>query len=116
MAKEPIEYYRVRAFSPQGRVMKKWDYSSKKTFDKQASKREFYSGHYKIVCEKFDPTINNWRIIQEKKTKPNQNGWIQCTQCGNGYSVCKQDIQSGDVVDRQACEHCGIGPMIISWE
>lgn len=63
--KEPIEFYRVRAFSPQGRVMKTWNYSSKKTFDKQQSKRSFYAGHYKIVCEKLDYESNSWVVLDE---------------------------------------------------
>ena len=42
-------------------------------------------------------------------------GWIQCTQCGNGFEVTKEEIESGDYIDRQACDECGIGPMKIDW-
>lgn len=48
--------------------------------------------------------------------KNTQNlGWIQCTQCGNGFQVHKSEVDAGDYVDRQVCDHCGIGPMIIDW-
>jgi hypothetical protein len=42
-------------------------------------------------------------------------GWIQCTQCGNGFVVHKVEVDVGDYVDRQACDECGIGPMLIDW-
>ena len=42
-------------------------------------------------------------------------GWIQCTQCGNGFQVHKSEVDAGDYVDRQACDECGIGPMRIDW-
>lgn len=42
-------------------------------------------------------------------------GWIQCTQCGNGFEVTKQEVEIGDYIDRQSCDHCGIGPMRIDW-
>lgn len=42
-------------------------------------------------------------------------GWIQCTQCGNGFQVHKSEVDAGDYVDRQVCDHCGIGPMLIDW-
>jgi hypothetical protein len=45
----------------------------------------------------------------------NNIGWMQCTQCGNGFEVTKQEVDCGDYVDRQACDCCGIGPMIIDW-
>ena len=43
-------------------------------------------------------------------------GWIQCTQCGNGFEVTKQEVDAGDYVHRQACDCCGIGPMLIDWD
>ena len=45
----------------------------------------------------------------------NNLGWMQCTQCGNGFEVTKQEVDCGDYVDRQACDCCGIGPMRIDW-
>ena len=43
-------------------------------------------------------------------------GWLQCTQCGNGFEVTRQDVECGDVVGRQACDECGLGPMLVDWD
>jgi len=42
-------------------------------------------------------------------------GWIQCTQCGNGFEVTRGEVEAGDHIDRQSCDECGIGPMRIDW-
>ena len=46
----------------------------------------------------------------------NKLAWIQCTQCGNGFEITKEEVDCGDHVDRQACDSCCIGPMIIDWD
>lgn len=46
---------------------------------------------------------------------PQNLGWMQCTQCGNGFEVTKEEVEAGDYVDRQCCDECGIGPMKIDW-
>ena len=43
-------------------------------------------------------------------------GWFQCTQCGNGFEIHRWEVEAGDYVDRQSCDHCGIGPMLIDWD
>jgi len=43
-------------------------------------------------------------------------GWIQCSQCGNGFEVHRSEVEAGDYVDRQACDECGIGPMHIDFD
>lgn len=43
-------------------------------------------------------------------------GWIQCTQCGWGSEVNRSEVEAGDYTDRQACDHCGIGPCRIDWD
>jgi hypothetical protein len=43
-------------------------------------------------------------------------GWIQCTQCGWGSEVSRSEVEAGDYTDRQACDHCGIGPCRIDWD
>jgi len=45
----------------------------------------------------------------------NNVGWIQCNQCGNGFPVSKEEVDSGDYVERQSCDHCGYGIMKIDW-
>ena len=44
-----------------------------------------------------------------------QLGWIQCTQCGWGCEVRRDEVEAGDYHDRQACDSCGIGPCLIDW-
>jgi hypothetical protein len=41
--------------------------------------------------------------------------WIQCTQCGWGTQLHREDVESGDYTDRQACPECDLGPCIIDW-
>lgn len=43
-------------------------------------------------------------------------GWIQCTECGNGFEIHRLEVEAGDYVNRQACDHCGIGVMLIDWD
>ena len=43
-------------------------------------------------------------------------GWIQCSQCGNGFEVHRSEVEAGDYVNRQTCDECGIGPMFIDWD
>lgn len=50
-----------------------------------------------------------------KKEYNQDSGWIQCTECGNGFEIYRYLIEAGDVTDRQVCDHCGIGLMIIDW-
>ena len=35
-------------------------------------------------------------------------GRIQCTQCGWGCEVRRDEVESGDYADRQACDSCGM--------
>lgn len=57
---EPVEIYRVKAINPRGWVWKRWQYSSKKTFEAQKKRREYYSRMYTIVCEKLDYNTGTW--------------------------------------------------------
>jgi hypothetical protein len=42
-------------------------------------------------------------------------GWIQCTQCGWGCEVHRDEVELGDYVDRQSCPECCMGPCLIDW-
>ncbi len=54
---------------------------------------------------------------EEQMTNKTDNlGWLQCTQCGNGFEITREDVEAGDYHDRQACDHCCIGPMRIDWD
>lgn len=43
-------------------------------------------------------------------------GWLQCTQCGYGHEVTREEVEIGDYTDRQACPSCCIGPCRIRFE
>ena len=43
-------------------------------------------------------------------------GWIQCSECGNGFEVHRSEVEARDYVNRQACDECGIGSMYIDWD
>lgn len=42
-------------------------------------------------------------------------GWFQCSQCGNGFEIHRWEMEAGDYVDRQSCDHCGYGVMTVDW-
>jgi hypothetical protein len=42
-------------------------------------------------------------------------GWIQCTQCGWGTEVSRQEVEADDYHDGQACPSCDLGPCRIDW-
>jgi hypothetical protein len=43
-------------------------------------------------------------------------GWFQCNQCGNGFEINRWEIEAGDYVDRQSCDHCGFGVMTADFD
>lgn len=45
----------------------------------------------------------------------NKLGWLQCTQCGHGHEVTKEEVEVGDYIDQGSCDSCGIGPVKIDW-
>lgn len=61
-------------------------------------------------------TITQEDVRKAMQPLINKNlGWFQCTQCGNGQEVHRADVEAGDIIDGQVCDHCGIGPMRIDW-
>ena len=49
-------------------------------------------------------------------TNKNDNlGWFQCNQRGNGFRITREEIDCGDHVDRQACDHCYGGIMTVDF-
>jgi hypothetical protein len=67
MSTEPVEMYRVTARHPQGAVIKRWTYSSTKTFEAQRERRKFYSNHYTITCEKLYYATGTWVPFEESE-------------------------------------------------
>ena len=43
-------------------------------------------------------------------------GWFQCNNCGNGFEIQRWEIEAGDYVNRQACDHCGYGIMTVDFD
>jgi len=45
-----------------------------------------------------------------------EQGWLQCSQCGNGFWVRRWEFEVGDRKDRERCPRCLIGFMSVEWE
>jgi hypothetical protein len=69
-----------------------------------------------------DANVYNSYLMTEPKfigkfpSSQNIKGWINCSECGNGYEVSKEDVACGDVIDKSSCDHCGYGIMKIDWD
>lgn len=62
------------------------------------------------------PTFGSGPMKKQSEINKDDLGWIQCNSCGNGFEIYGYSVESGDYTDKQLCDHCLEGLMIIDWD